>query len=267
MDCVKPEKQHWTDRAMDLSRVAIVALGIAGVAAASPALIIASLAADIAYQIIEAGKANNEMNVGKFLMHCSFVVIDTLALAAFVAGSWQVMVTAAAVSAVVLIGFALSQMNPDMTGNDICRLWLYTALSLVTLWSAIDTAKLTGTFKTNSKFTYQNTTDKEIVMFDKWGHKVVTVQPGETVSFEIPFKNTLQHSSYTAIPNPNGGFPTMIPTKTGSYLQVVSFDGKEALETTKLNAFAIDKVNIVTQQPLPVKDFPTLPIGGNVIYV
>lgn len=91
-------------------KVAVVTFGIVALVAASPMLMVASLAADIGFQAIQMARCIYKGEYSKALIHFGVIVIDSLALAGIVTGSWQLMVAAAAVSAVgMLILFAESK--------------------------------------------------------------------------------------------------------------------------------------------------------------
>lgn len=85
------------------SKVALVALGLVGVIAASPVVICASIIANLGLNLFEMGRAMVEGKTERALCQLGAVLIDTFAVGALVTGSWGLMVTAAAVSTVVML--------------------------------------------------------------------------------------------------------------------------------------------------------------------
>lgn len=94
-------------KALHCGKIALLALGIVGLAVASPLLIAASIAADIAIQVFEAARALSDKNYPKACMHMSMILIDALALAAVVTASWKLMAAATGVSAAAMTFLAL----------------------------------------------------------------------------------------------------------------------------------------------------------------
>lgn len=89
------------------AKLGIVALGVVAIVAALPMLAVASIAADMGLQIFEGAKALYKGDYAKAAMHATILVIDTLALAGLIVGSWKLMVAAAAVSAFAMFVLAI----------------------------------------------------------------------------------------------------------------------------------------------------------------
>lgn len=269
LDCVKDPaaKEHWTNRLASYAKVAIVALGLAGLAAASPVLLIASLASDIGLQAIEMLRSVHKGETGKALAHFAMIAIDSLALGAVLAGSWQLIVAASSVNAFVMFGFAIATY-PDFLASiecaDLIEPICYLSLGLLGIFTAIGSAKYSHRVKTNSRFSLKNTTEDMLTLFDKNGQPVATIKPGETVSFEVPYKDTLQYQTIKAYPGANGSV-IVVPHYEGSYLQGVYVNQNgQGLNNTKFDAIGIDSKEIITP-PLSSEHYSKLPIGGNVV--
>lgn len=260
-------KDHWSNKAASCAKVAIVALGLAGLAAASPALLIASLASDVGLQAIEMVRSAWKGDGDKALAHFAILVVDSLVLGAVVAGSWQLMVAAAAVNAFVMIGFfsaATRNWDKSKKWTDCIEPLCYASMSILGIATAVIAFKGTYRTNTNSKFSVKNTTGEPIKLYDKQGKLVGTVMPGESTTLEVPYKNTLQHTKTHFIGI--GEHIAAVPVNEGSYLQGISFDPKtEAMINTKWDAASIDTIDVVYKHPLPVENFPKIPIGGNVV--
>ncbi len=101
---------------VQFSKIAIVALGLVGAIAASPFLLKASLVCDTALQVFELGRALHKGEGKRALYHLVAIVINSAILVALSVGSWQLMVTAAAVSALVMFALACRGNNIDFLG-------------------------------------------------------------------------------------------------------------------------------------------------------
>lgn len=268
LDSVKPNEKGISAKALNCARTAFIALGIAGLAAASPVLILTSLVADTGIQVIEMGKAIYKKQAGKALVHLSCIVINSLVIGALIVGSWKLMVAAAAVSMVVMGVFAMAiSIGKDKpTMSSVFESFCYLGLSVTSALSLGAVIQETRTVNTNSRFTVENTSKEKVAVFDKNGQNVATVEPGETRQVEVPFADTLQHLRTKTIPDFSNGSVSFITVREGSYVNVCRFDATQtAMEMTKLDATAIDSQSIITKQPLAPEHFPTLPLGSNVV--
>lgn len=207
LECIKPHDQTLFTRITNYTKVAAVALGIVGLSIVSPSLIIASLIVDIGIQTFELGKAIYEKDVS-ILGFATCIAIDSLVIGAMLASSWQLMVAAATVSAIALGVMSLIASAQDKGLEAFC----YLALSMVSCASAFTAAKLTQTKKTNSKFTIENSSDKEFPIYNKQGKLVATIPPKESASFEVPFRDTLQHRYFQVIPTGTNGTMSIVPS-------------------------------------------------------
>ena len=83
-------------------QLAIIVLGIVSIAIASPLLIVVALAIDIAHHIFYTINSFYNHNTEKGLLYLANCIILTFTLAGIAAGSWQVLVTATALSIVLM---------------------------------------------------------------------------------------------------------------------------------------------------------------------
>lgn len=258
LNCVKTSQTSLLENAKRYAKVGIAALGLAAVAAASPMLLAASLVSDIGVQMIDLIKSVKADSPGKIAAHVSMIVIDALALGAVVVGSWKLMVAAAAVNAVALFGFMVSAM--DLDDGSPLEVFSYMSLMFANCISAYEIAPVTKTYNTNSTFSVNNPSGQPIKLYDKHGTLIATAQPGETLSLDVPYKNTSQRTSYEVLPTGNGGM-VVVPTKKGSYIQGITFDAQGNMNTTKYHAVHIATQTDVLRPPMPVEQFATVPIG------
>ena len=75
------EASHTGRKALNCFKVAVLGAGVAGVCLATPALITASLAGDLFYQLTQLSLACYEQDGGKALSSVGFLVIDALSIA------------------------------------------------------------------------------------------------------------------------------------------------------------------------------------------
>lgn len=245
------------------ARVGGVVLGLTGLLAASPLLLMASVATDIGLQAIETAKAAIKHDAGKALTHLSLLAVDSLLLAGIIAGSWKLLLTASCVSIAVLSGIFLKAAVNTENFGDALEAACYAVLIGTSMASAISCLKVVTTNKTKSHFSVTNSSKESMVIYDKHGKALATCAPGESLNIEVPYKDTLRHQSFAVIPGPSQGSYSVVPTFKGSYVEVASFDEKHsAMTKTKCDAVKIDEQSVVLKHPLPPQDFPTLPLGG-----
>lgn len=100
-------------RIAQITKVALVAGGLVALAAGTPVLMVASLAADIAYQSFEFGRAICNKDPEQAFCRFGIIVIDALALSAIAVGSWKLMVAAASISAFFMLTIACIKFDPS----------------------------------------------------------------------------------------------------------------------------------------------------------
>lgn len=119
-----------------IGKCAVLVLGIAAVALEKPVFFTASLVADIAVHAFQLAKNVYDRDCTGFL-DFSIIVIDAFALAAVTTGSWPFMVTALAVSTLVMLGACCVNLD---TNEDV-DLFCYLALFCTTLVATHEAAK------------------------------------------------------------------------------------------------------------------------------
>lgn len=142
------KKDDLFSQIMNCSKIAIVALGIIALAVASPMLMVASLAADIGLQAIEMGRCIKKGEYTKALIHFGVMVIDTLALSAIAAGSWKLMVAAAAVSGFGMLILAIGVGAKAKNASDAIDVLSYAAFSAISFAGAFEMSEFWGNVKT-----------------------------------------------------------------------------------------------------------------------
>lgn len=228
-------------RLMKIAKVAVVILGLVALAAASPVLVIASLVVDLALQIFEFGKAIYERDVIRALSHLAFIVIDTLALAGIIAGSWELMVAAIAVQSAAMLAFAglsflFAYLNQDASQfiDTLC----FIALAGTGIAGAVRIAEIS---KPQARFYWKNITEYEMEAKDSNGEVVATLKPGESAEFTLDIKETI-FEDYSEGPAVKLYYKDQFFTP-------------HYLEPTEL-------IDVVTQKAMPASLFPTVPVGG-----
>lgn len=182
------KSDHLIEKIAECSKIALVILGIVAVAVSLPVLSIASIAADLAYNTFELGRAIYHKDLDKALTHMSAIVIDTFALAAIATGFWQLMVVAASLSAAAMLAFgikvavqAVENDKPLDTIDAVCN-FLQAGVGIA---SAVMISKIESTNPSNTRrYVFKNPYDKEVQIHTRDGVYIMTVAPGETVEFE-----------------------------------------------------------------------------------
>jgi len=228
---------------LHIFRLAAVALGLTGVALQMNYLVIGSIAAEILFQAVEAGRGAKEKDPFKALSHMSFIVIDSFVLIGMATGAWPFIVTAAAISSVVMFVLAGKVITMGVIRKDpiaIIDALCYIALGCLSIASAARAGKLYKSVPDKKHFFYRNKTDHTVTIYDKHGHVVATVEPGKTASFNVSVKDVLG----------------------GGKVTVTSGD-KSSTITSSRTYFK----SAVLQDPMTVKEFPNLPVGSNAVVV
>ncbi len=227
-------------------KITVVILGIAGVAAAAPLLIVASLAADIAFQNLELFRAIIQKDGLRALCAAGTIVVDILALASIATGSWQLMVAAASVSAAgmaalgIYIGIeAIAYRDWDKLIDVIC----YTAFASIGIISAITISEIVQRKVTQGYFYDRNRSPYSKIYYDNKGDTIVVAIPNETVNFKLDAKD--------------------IPLNRGTYaVQTAIMERGVPKSVMYLKPMSYDFITEVVQTPISVKELPTVPIGG-----
>ncbi len=210
------------------AKLAVVALSIVAVAASMPMLIVASIAADMGLQILEGARALYKGDCGKAGMHAIILVIDTLALAGVILGSWQLMVAAATVSAVAI--FVLTAIASATGHGDDA--FFYLILMAANVATAATIGEVRGITKT-VVIKNDDPTGKLIVMKPVGPGVVAESAPGQDV--------TIHNNSYVR-------YNVIHVSSTG--------------ETRAENFMVPDEVY---RTAISSQELPALPLGGSVL--
>lgn len=122
-------------------KTALAALGIAGIATATPALIIASLAGAIGVRALEIPHALVQQDAKKAGMHFGAALIDSLTLAGLVTGSHLFLITAGVTASA---GMMVLSIYTFAYSNDRVHASCYAALAVL---SAISSSKIASSLR------------------------------------------------------------------------------------------------------------------------
>lgn len=248
------------------AKVAVVALGIAAVAASKSMLLVAALTADIGLQAIEIGKSIYHSDYAKTAIHAGVLAVDAFTLAAALTASWPLMTTAAAISALMLTGATIKAACEALTSGDCFEAWCYGTLALLNVISAFKIAEISRSVAVTSHYKVTNTHEHDLVFKDAKGNIIITAKPGETVTFEVATDKT--SPNYVLVPIYNQTTQKTdyhhIIVGYKVYGSVVDAQGNVIEKDTFLSKYS-DYEKRISQEAMPAKDFPTLPVSGSVI--
>lgn len=227
-------------------KVALVALGLIGVLAASPVLIGASMVANLGLNLFEMGRAVAEGKTERALCQLGAVLIDTLAVGAFVTGSWGVMATAGVVSGFVMMILAVkvvAQHEQPELGNFV-DFFCYCTFSLVGIVTPLFLASSPATYKhipLKYHYLHRNPAPGTALYSDNTGRIIGSAPSGQTIHLEVKAQNSLNGS--IKITDANGA----------SHLIRPKLCEHQTIETRPY------------QPALAASEFPKLPIGGTAV--
>lgn len=224
-------------RVLKMAKLANIALGIAAIAASKPLLMVASVAGDLALQIIEGLQALRKREFDKAFMHVGFIVIDSLTLAGIVLGSWKLMVGAAAVSVFAMAAMA-AQANVNGHGDDGVS---YLVMAMTNMIMAFTIAEIKAPAK-NVVIKNNDPTGKMIVMKPSGRGTVGGVVAESANGQDVAFKN-------------HGGCH-------GSYS---SYDVIHISAAGKVNIEKFIVPQEIVKAAIPVKEIPQLALGSGVL--
>lgn len=219
-------------RITQISQVALIILGIIAVATASPVLILASIAADLALQIFEMGRCLNQKEYSKALCHLGIVVIDTLLLAGLIVGSWELMVAALSVQATAMLVFMCAAGAMALENKDnslLLEATCFAILAGVGVTGALTTAEMRSLTPKNPHFKFKSDSDQPKIILDKNNRIITILESGESTNFQLP----------------KDGYVNVIDYKYGPGMETTVYGDRF------INWFSLDP-----------KYFPTLPVGG-----
>jgi hypothetical protein len=234
---------------LDVIKLGVVVLGLAGLAAGSPALIIVSLVIETAMQAFSCLKAffydKNESHISRGLIHLGLFVIGALTLSAVATGGWPLIVAAAAVNTIMMVFISYKIMseiayNKETDGSKIAGKIFdgicYLALFGISYAGAFSSAELNGRRITGRTYHVKNETNENMYIAQGDGKQRITLAPGQEITFD---------SNYTRLP--------FYYNSTSGH----DFDGTLTPETTH---------DVPTrQEPIPPNQMGTAPLGGAVL--
>lgn len=232
--------------AVQSARVAFIALGLMGVITQLNILSVTSVAGDLLFQMAEAARGLHKKDLYKAFSHMGIILIDTFVLAAMLTGGWQYIVTATAVSTMMMIIFAVGAGIKAGTANDpaaIFEVVCYVALALLGIASSVRAAELSAQRATRYYFTFTNRSKTHVNVYSRYGELMGRVAPGQTIKFDLD-----PHATFWE----NG----KVECRYDNVRQVSYYQGNGA-----------NYVKDIMQRPMNTQEFPTLPVGGSSIVV
>ncbi len=227
----------------DIKKIAIVALGLTGLILASPLLLMISIVAETALQAFACIKAFYYQNYERGFIHLGLFIVGALTIGATVSGAWPVIVTAAVVNAIVMVGIMLkvaSETNFDHPYENWIELACYTLLAMVSLTAAGMSAEVHEQRISSGNFKITNDSDKSMTIVGRDGKPLDTIEPHQTKEITVP----IQDFAY--------------------YRRVFGYiEGNDQ----KIE-FVRDSYNFETsyyQSPVPAHEIPTVPVSGAVL--
>ncbi len=234
------------DRFLSVAKIGVVALGFVGVVLSKPVVFVAALASEVGLQVLEIGKALYERDLEKGLTHLGILAIDSFMLAGVVTGSWPLITTAAALSAAAMTGFFLKALAEGEKNNDPWRSFdgvCYAILGATSLVSSIQVSKRVIEGNERAPFRFTNNKDTDVSIYDKKGHLLGTLKPGESGVFETRIYRCGEREVLIRTVDANG-------VQDGSRVKIHDQD------------VYLPKKTIPPMKP---HKFPTLPLGGTLV--
>jgi hypothetical protein len=234
--------------AAKVAQTAGVVIGVIALVTAIPALLGTSIAIDLGVQVFEAGRAATKGDGAQATLHLGMAIIDTLALAGVVTGSWQLMVAASSINITLMLtaGIITLCKATDSSGNikgaQVLDGLCYFAMAGTGIATAITTSKITNYASEKYHYKGTNDTDKTMTFYGGNGSRqyvIAVVKPGERYDFTT--------NSYMKSVDGNKYLTVLFSDKTVGAMQPTS--------TTPGH-------NYTSQKPLDPKLFATLPVGG-----
>jgi len=234
--------------AQNVARCAIIILGIVAIATASPLLLIVSLIMDTAMQAFLCLKALYKQDFMGVALHFGMLAINTLAVAALITGSWQLMVAAAAASALAMASIALliafyAQKDDLGTAIDIA---CYLALTITGSVAITQMLPAAATIEKRVLFKATNPHERfDTRYIDCNGNQVANPAPHESQDVLLRPEDTFSGNRLEYRVNPMGG----------------GFDGPTH---TKFITGEVTHITIPAPKPNIPSLIPLLPnLGGN----
>ncbi len=187
------------DRILSVAKIGVVALGFVGVVLSRPAVFVAALTSEVGLQVLEVGKAFYERDLEKGLTNLGILAIDSFMLAGVVTSSLTLITTAAALSTVAMMAFAVKSGLNSGKSDDPWR-----KIDAVCYGILFGTGVVVGkqiarsTLITPNVATYRvrNRRHLPVEVYDGKGHWLGTLAPGASGVYKVP---CYKHNKYNQI--------------------------------------------------------------------
>jgi hypothetical protein len=235
--------------AQNVARITIIVLGIAALATASPALLTASLVMDLAMQAFLCIKALYNREYTTAALHFGMVVIDTLAVAALVTGSWQLMVAAGATSIVAMASITLA-IGFYTKGKDLGSKIDIACYLALTVTGYVGISQMFPKIETREAIRFKldgdvhGDTNIHHKYFDTNGNEIASLEAGQTLQIDVPTGDTV------------GGRYLI------NYYTRLDNEGNSQLYCRLFDSFGLPFLKQVIVVPTVISTAPLLPISN-----
>lgn len=175
-------------------KMTAVAIGLLAVAASSAALVVVSLIANIGIQVMNLMKNLYQGNYSKALIHFGMIIIDSLVLAAMLTHAWELMVAAAAVSALAMLIIGYKIWSSSRNSENIIETACYILLGGLGIASALTSTEIIVTQRTvtghRQGYIYAHETEK-YGLFRRPDGNFEIIQPGWQTIPVYEYKNVV----------------------------------------------------------------------------
>jgi hypothetical protein len=227
-----------------IAKVAVVASGIIALVISSPMLMVASITADTAIQLVQLIEALYLKKYNTAWRHAVVIFLNTFSLAAIITGSWQLMVTAIVITSVAMLVVVMIQShvaimsNDRFTSSEKISMGCYIILSIVGMVNGATTAKL---MDVKCKYSYKIDNKKEYKKPADWFDRHTPERKIKTfkIEEEESFIYVTDQMRKVRIEGPNGAF--------------------------FVEPYHTEAIDVLVQRPLEPHLFPTVPLGSGSI--
>lgn len=179
-----------SEKVQFVAKLAFVVSGIVAVAAASPLLVMASIAADIGIQSMNTIKALYMGDYKKAFVNASILIIDSLMLAAMVTGSWPLITAALSVTALMMTVMTVISAKNATTKQEVLHAVFYGLAAALSIAGAVSISEIKGTEKRAAidvSDPWLTGGGREIHLVDKDGNLIGDVPAYSTRSFDVRY--------------------------------------------------------------------------------
>ncbi len=176
-----------TEKVILCAKVAMAGAGIAGLLLHSPALLAAALIADMAVNLFEGFKAGMDNRYEDCLKHLLFFKIEALILCGIIIGSTPLLMKAALITAFAMTLLAIYSAIKIYKTKEYHNLFDAIAYGVLAATSVIsfNHLRVFNRSRPEPQISGKNDTDKILQIYDKEGHQLGTVKPGESYNFTV----------------------------------------------------------------------------------